>query len=94
MEFGLAQDVIDERLITDAGEDTTSVGYSDLDPSRFATVFNDPRFEDRRVDEFDPYVTYIAVDVTQVTEREAPSGDRGRDRPHGAPRCGWRRLRR
>ncbi len=68
MEFGLAQDVIDERLITDAGDDTTTLGYSDLDPSRFATVFNDPQFEDRRVDEFDPYVTYIAVDVNEVTK--------------------------
>lgn len=70
MQFSLAQDVIDERLIGDAGEDTTALGYSDLDPSRFATVFNDPRFEDRRVDEFDPYVTYIAVDVTQVPNEQ------------------------
>jgi len=66
MKFGLDQKVIDERLIADAGDDQTALVYGDIDPSSFATVFGSPQYESRRVDEFDPYVTYIAIDVNMV----------------------------
>lgn len=66
MKFSQNQKTIDERLINDQGEDQTALVYGDLDPSSLANVFNDPRFEDRRFDEFDPYVTYYAINTQKV----------------------------
>ncbi len=33
-----------------------------------ATVFNDPKFEDRRFDGYDPYVRYLAINTKQGPE--------------------------
>ncbi|HEX3002908.1 MAG TPA: ABC transporter substrate-binding protein, partial [Angustibacter sp.] len=66
LRFGLEQSVIGQRLQADSGEDQTAIMREGLDTASLTTVFNDPRFESRRVDALDPYVRYIAINVTKV----------------------------
>ena len=37
-----------------------------LTPASLPIVFNDPKFADRRINEFDPYVRYFAINVKKV----------------------------
>ena len=65
--FGVEPPVATQRLIADSGVDQQSMTLGDaIDPAQLATVFNDPRFEDRRLDEQDIYVRYIAVNTAKV----------------------------
>ncbi len=65
--FSLETSVIDQRLQADQGEDQSALqGNAQMDTASLTTVFNDPRFEDRRVNEYDPYVRYIAINVKKV----------------------------
>ncbi|MGN6612528.1 MAG: ABC transporter substrate-binding protein [Angustibacter sp.] len=66
LKFGLEQSVIGQRMQADAGEDQTAIMREGLDTASLTAVFNDPRFEKRRVDALDPYVRYIAINVTKV----------------------------
>jgi peptide/nickel transport system substrate-binding protein len=69
--FALDPAAIDQRLIADAGEDQTSVTMDGLQPENLATVFSgDPRFVDRSVDAFDPYVRYIAINSEKVPNQK------------------------
>ncbi len=71
VKFGLDTTVIDQRLIQDAGDDQRALTEGDpLDPSNLATVFKDDRFADRRTNELDPYVRYIAINTTKVPDLE------------------------
>jgi peptide/nickel transport system substrate-binding protein len=65
--FGLTGSVITQRLIADSGEDQKALGMGDnVDPAQLAAVFNDPRFENRRFDGYDPYVRYWAINFEKV----------------------------
>ena len=65
--FGIEPPVATQRLIADSGVDQQTMTLGDaIDPAQLATVFNDPRFEDRRLDEQDIYVRYIAVNTAKV----------------------------
>ncbi len=65
--FGIEPPVATQRLIADSGVDQQSMTLGDaIDPAQLATVFNDPRFEDRRLDEQDIYVRYMAVNTAKV----------------------------
>ena len=64
--FALEASVIDQRLQADAGDDQTALQTAGLSTAALTPVFNDPRFADRRVDELDPYVRYIAINVKKV----------------------------
>ncbi|WP_082538208.1 ABC transporter substrate-binding protein, partial [Angustibacter sp. Root456] len=66
MKFGLAQSVIGQRMQVDAGPDQTAIMREGLDTASLTAVFNDPRFEKRRVDALDPYVRYIAINTQKV----------------------------
>ncbi len=63
--------VSSQRLIADSGEDQkmTTIGLQ-LDPAQLAAVFNDPKFEDRRFDDFDPYSIYHAINTEKVPNVE------------------------
>lgn len=67
VKFGLDPSVIDQRLIQDSGPDqqTTTLGDS-VQSANLAAVFKDDRFKDRRVDEFDAYSYYYAVNVSKL----------------------------
>src|SRR5215213_123961 len=66
MKFGVSQQTGDQRLMADAGEDQSALSRDNLSTSSLTTVFNDPRFADRRVNEYDPYVRYIAINAKKV----------------------------
>lgn len=67
VKFGLDPSVIDQRLIQDSGPDqqTTTLGDS-VGSANLAAVFKDDRFADRRVDEFDAYSYYYAVNTSKL----------------------------
>ncbi|GAB3590745.1 ABC transporter substrate-binding protein [Angustibacter peucedani] len=74
VKFALESTTIDQRMMADAGEDQSAISRDSLDTASLTTVFNDPRFESRRVNEFDPYSRYIAINtkkVPNVKQRQA-----------------------
>ena len=66
VEFGLDLSVIDQRIIRDSSADQTAASRDQPLPADLATIFNDPRMENRRVDEFDAYSYYYAVNQSKV----------------------------
>jgi peptide/nickel transport system substrate-binding protein len=71
MKFGLETPVIDQRLIQDSGDDQSALTFGDtIDPTNLATVFGSDRFADRRTNELDPFVRYIAVNTAKVPSLE------------------------
>jgi peptide/nickel transport system substrate-binding protein len=68
VKFGLDNSVIDQRIIADAGTDQQAFMREALLSSDFATVFNDPRYADRRTENFSPYVRYRVIDVKKVPD--------------------------
>ncbi|HYN56394.1 MAG TPA: ABC transporter substrate-binding protein [Motilibacterales bacterium] len=67
--FAVPLSVSSQRLIADSGADqaTTTRGLT-IDPAQLAVVFNDPKFENRRFDAYDPYVRYWAINTKKVPE--------------------------
>jgi len=68
MKFGVEASVIDQRLIQDTGADQQAITADALQPASLATVFGSDRFKDRRVNELDPYVRYIVINVDKVPD--------------------------
>jgi peptide/nickel transport system substrate-binding protein len=66
VKFKVDPSVIDQRMEGDAGEDQKAISRDNLQTASLSTVFNDPRFEKRRVNEFDPYSRYIAINTKKV----------------------------
>ena len=67
VKFGLETSVIDQRLIQNSGEDQNALTFGDtIDPANLASVFNSDQYKDRRTNELDPFVRYIAVNVNKV----------------------------
>ncbi|WP_426566115.1 ABC transporter substrate-binding protein [Angustibacter sp. McL0619] len=74
VKFSIEPTTIDQRMMADAGDDQTAISRDPLDTSSLTTVFNDPRFADRRVNDYDAYVRYIAINtkkVPNVKQRQA-----------------------
>ena len=71
VDFGIEDQVIDQRLIQGAPADQTAISTL-LTPESLPIVFNDPKFADRRINEFDPYVRYFAINVEEGPEPQAP----------------------
>jgi peptide/nickel transport system substrate-binding protein len=71
VQFALDPSAIDQRLIADSGEDQTAVTLAGLTPESLATVFaGDPRFTERSVDGFDPYVRYYTINSAKVPNQK------------------------
>ncbi|HET8616251.1 MAG TPA: ABC transporter substrate-binding protein [Actinomycetales bacterium] len=68
VKFSIDPSVLDQRMEGDAGEDQTAISRDNLQTASLSTVFNDPRFEKRRVNEFDPYTRYIAINTKKVPD--------------------------
>ena len=66
MKFALEASVIDQRMISNSGEDQTAVSVDPVEPASLATVFGSDEFADRRVNELDPYVRYIVLNVAKL----------------------------
>ena len=65
-EFGLDEAVMDERMIKDAGDDQFAVSFG-IQPENLQTIFEDDAFKDRRVDYYDPFVTYTNLNVKNLS---------------------------
>jgi peptide/nickel transport system substrate-binding protein len=65
VDFGIDPTVIDQRLIQGAAADQTAISTL-LQPASLPIVFNDPKFADRRINEFDPYTRYFAINTVKV----------------------------
>ena len=71
VEFGLEATVIDQRMIADAGADKAALTAGDaVQPQSLTTIFGSDRFADRRTNELDPFVQYIAVNTSKVPNLE------------------------
>ena len=66
--FGLEASVIDQRMIQDSGDDQMAISVDPVEPASLATVFGSDRFKDRRVNELDPYVRYLALNVSHLPD--------------------------
>jgi len=66
VKFSVVNTTIDQRMMADAGEDQSAISRDPLDTASLTQVFGDNRFESRRVNEFDPYSRYIAINVKKV----------------------------
>lgn len=66
VKFGLDQSVIDQRMIRDSGADQQTYMRESLLAADLPTVFNDPRYAERRVKNFSPYVIYRCINVEKV----------------------------
>lgn len=67
--FGLEETVIDQRIIQDSGEDQTAITQG-LTTASLPVVFEDEQYANRRIDAFDPYTIYAAINVEKVPDQK------------------------
>jgi peptide/nickel transport system substrate-binding protein len=66
IKFGGDAALLDQRMQADAGEDQTAVNQESVEPASLSSVFNDPRFADRRINDLDVFVSYLAINTKKV----------------------------
>ncbi|MFM7145006.1 MAG: ABC transporter substrate-binding protein [Actinomycetales bacterium] len=64
-DFGLDEAAIDQRIIASSGPDEYALTNS-LMTASLPIVFDNPQYESRRIDAFDPYTRYIAIDTVKI----------------------------
>jgi peptide/nickel transport system substrate-binding protein len=69
--FALDDIILDQRLIASAGDDAFAVCYCQVQPQNLPTLFADaetalPEFAGRAISGFDPYVSYLWINVQKV----------------------------
>lgn len=70
VQFALDPAVIDERMMADAGDDQTAISLTGILPENLQTIFNDPKYEQRREDGLIPAVSWLAFNVASVSCKE------------------------
>jgi peptide/nickel transport system substrate-binding protein len=68
VKFGIEASVIDQRMMSDSGDDQQALTPDSIEPASLATIFGSDRFADRRTNELDPYVRYYAINVDKVPD--------------------------
>lgn len=66
--FSLNPQVIVGRLETSSGNDAYAVANESIDPADLSRIFDNPALADRRSNELDPFVRYVAINTTKVPE--------------------------
>ncbi len=68
VEFAQDPAAIDQRIIADGPEDQATIEYGNMQPENFATVLSsdDPRFEGRTYNDYDPFVRYTAINTQKI----------------------------
>jgi peptide/nickel transport system substrate-binding protein len=71
--FGVADEIRDQRMIQSSGNDETALMYGNLLPENLATVFADPAtvlpaFEGRAYSGYDIYARYLWINVNKVKD--------------------------
>ena len=64
--FSIAQPLLTQRLMKDSGKDAMAISPDGIDPTQLAVVFGDAKFTNRRLNDYDPYVRYIAINTKKV----------------------------
>ena len=67
--FGIEETLADQRVIQSSGEDEYAM-VQGLTTASLPIVFEDPQFESRRIDAFDPYTIYAAINVEKVPDQK------------------------
>jgi len=67
-DFAVQPLVITQRLMADAGNDAWAISPDGVEPTQLSVVFNDAKFTNRRLNEYDPYVRYLAINTQKVPE--------------------------
>jgi peptide/nickel transport system substrate-binding protein len=67
--FGIEESVADQRVIQSSGEDEFAM-VQGLTTASLPIVFEDPQYESRRIDAFDPYSIYAAVNVERIPDQK------------------------
>ena len=65
-QFGLTDEVIDERMLADQGDDQFAITYGGPLPASLTTIFGDDQYKDRRLDGFDIFVTYVMFNNEKI----------------------------
>ncbi|CAB4720149.1 MAG: hypothetical protein F2934_08400 [Actinobacteria bacterium] len=64
--FGLAEAIIDERMIADQGDDQAAITYAGLASQSLQTVFSGDQYADRRTDGYNGFVSYTIMNLKTV----------------------------
>jgi peptide/nickel transport system substrate-binding protein len=67
--FGIEESVADQRVIQSSGEDEFAM-VQGLTTASLPIVFEDPQYESRRIDAFDPYTIYAAVNAEKIPDEK------------------------
>jgi peptide/nickel transport system substrate-binding protein len=67
-DFAVQPLVITQRLMADAGPDSMAISPDGVEPTQLSVVFNDTKYANRRLNDFDPYVRYYAINTKKVPE--------------------------
>ncbi len=67
--FGVEETVADQRVIQSSGADEYAM-VQGLTTASLPVVFEDPKFESRRIDAFDPYTIYAAVNAEKIPDQK------------------------
>jgi peptide/nickel transport system substrate-binding protein len=67
--FGIEESVADQRVIQSSGEDEFAM-VQGLTTASLPVVFEDPQYESRRIDAFDPYTIYAAINVELIPDEK------------------------
>ena len=67
-DFAVPPLVITQRLMADAGNDSYAISPDGVEPTQLAVVFNDAKYTNRRLNDYDPYVRYLAINTTKVPD--------------------------
>jgi peptide/nickel transport system substrate-binding protein len=67
VKFALDEKGIDEYIINGTGDGKTALSLDGIYPDNLESVFNDPKMESRRLNDYDIYVTYAAFNLQKMT---------------------------
>lgn len=72
--LGLEPAVIDQRLQADSGDDKDAISPDSLEPAALTPIFNNDQYKNRRINDLDVFVSYIAINtklVPNLKQRQA-----------------------
>ena len=67
VKFAQAEKVLDETIINGTSDGKTAISLDGVFPELLQSVFDSADMESRRLNDFDPYVTYSAFNVSKMT---------------------------
>jgi len=65
-DFGIPSLVITQRLMAEAGNDAWAISPDQVDATQLTSVFNDAKYANRRLNGYNSYVVYYAINTAKV----------------------------